>query len=200
MAVPPSSANPQQPSSAIGLLRGSSLSGKISGTQIVNKTADQSTPEPNSIPPFPLSADDAIKWFGSYLNDFEKLEMQAFSHEIYYLGQNCRKKIRGHLIKQGPPEAMQRHKARLKQMNIFNHGYDDDQGDYQVVLKDHLGYRYEVLEFLGQGSFGQAIKCFDHKTKESIALKIIRNKKKFQYQAGIELKILKYLNHHDKYD
>lgn len=168
--------------------------------QIVNKTADQSTPEPNSIPPFPLSADDAIKWFGSYLNDFEKLEMQAFSHEIYYLGQNCRKKIRGHLIKQGPPEAMQRHKARLKQMNIFNHGYDDDQGDYQVVLKDHLGYRYEVLEFLGQGSFGQAIKCFDHKTKESVALKIIRNKKKFQYQAGIELKILKYLNHHDKYD
>jgi dual specificity tyrosine-phosphorylation-regulated kinase 2/3/4 len=34
-------------------------------------------------------------------------------------------------------------------MNIFNHGYDDENGDYQVILKDHLGYRYEVLEFLG---------------------------------------------------
>ena len=68
------------------------------------------------------------------------------------------------------------------------------------MLKDHLGYRYEVLEFLGQGSFGQAIKCMDHKNGEIVALKIIRNKKKFQYQAGIELKILKYLNFHDKHD
>ena len=33
-----------------------------------------------------------------------------------------------------------------------------------------------------------------------VAIKIIRNKKKFQYQAGIELKTLKYLNMHDKYD
>lgn len=66
-------------------------------------------------------------------------------------------------------------------MNIFNHGYDDEQGDYQVILKDHLGYRYEVHEFLGQGSFGQAIKCYDHKTGEDVAIKIIRNKKKFQY-------------------
>lgn len=32
------------------------------------------------------------------------------------------------------------------------------------------------------------------------AIKIIRNKKKFQYQAGIELKTLKFLNNHDKYD
>lgn len=64
-------------------------------------------------------------------------------------------------------------------MGIFNHGYDDEEGDYLVVLRDHLGYRYEVLEFLGQGSFGQAIKCLDHKTKETVAVKIIRNKKKF---------------------
>jgi dual specificity tyrosine-phosphorylation-regulated kinase 2/3/4 len=69
-----------------------------------------------------------------------------------------------------------------------------------VVVKDHLGYRYEVLEFLGQGSFGQAISCLDHKTKETVAVKLIRNKKKFQYQAGIELRILQYLNYHDPDD
>jgi dual specificity tyrosine-phosphorylation-regulated kinase 2/3/4 len=85
-------------------------------------------------------------------------------------------------------------------MGIHNHGYDDAEGDYQVVLHDHLGYRYEILEFLGQGSFGQAIKCLDHKTKEILAVKLIRNKKKFQYQAGIELRILKYLNFHDPND
>jgi dual specificity tyrosine-phosphorylation-regulated kinase 2/3/4 len=31
-------------------------------------------------------------------------------------------------------------------------------------MKDHIGFRWEVIEFLGKGSFGQALKCFDHKT------------------------------------
>lgn len=33
-----------------------------------------------------------------------------------------------------------------------------------------------------------------------MALKIIRNKKKFQHQAGVELRVLKLLNTNDKYD
>lgn len=36
----------------------------------------------------------------------------------------------------------------------FNHGYDDEKGDYKVVLNDHIGYRYEVIECIGKGSFG----------------------------------------------
>ncbi len=48
-------------------------------------------------------------------------------------------------------------------------------------MKDHIGYRYEVLDFLGKGSFGIALKCFDHKLKEEIALKVIKNKKKYYY-------------------
>ena len=63
--------------------------------------------------------------------------------------------------------------------NEFNYGYDDEKGDYKVVLKDHIGYRYEVLEFIGRGSFGQALKCFDHKTKDMVAVKIVKNKKKY---------------------
>jgi dual specificity tyrosine-phosphorylation-regulated kinase 2/3/4 len=68
---------------------------------------------------------------------------------------------------------------RLKQMNIFNYGFDDDQGDYKTVTLDHIGYRFEVLDHLGSGSFGQAVQCLDHKTGETLAVKIIRNKKKF---------------------
>ena len=44
------------------------------------------------------------------------------------------------------------------------------------VLGDHLAYRYEMLELLGKGSFGQVIKAFDHKTQQYVAIKIIRNK------------------------
>jgi len=48
-------------------------------------------------------------------------------------------------------------------------------------MKDHIGYRYEVLSFIGKGSFGTALRCFDHKNKEEVALKIVKNKKKYQY-------------------
>ena len=44
------------------------------------------------------------------------------------------------------------------------------------------------------------MKCLDYKTGNEVAVKIIRNKKKFQYQAGMELKILKYLNENDPTD
>lgn len=46
------------------------------------------------------------------------------------------------------------------------------------VLHDHIAYRYEVLEVIGKGSFGQVLKCLDHKTNEMVAIKIIRNKKR----------------------
>lgn len=85
-------------------------------------------------------------------------------------------------------------------MDIHNYGYDDENGDYKTMMLDHLGYRYEVTDQLGSGSFGQALQCLDHMTGQKVALKIIRNKKKFQYQAGMELKILLYLNKHDKSD
>ena len=60
-------------------------------------------------------------------------------------------------------------------------GYDDERGDYNYVPGDHIAYRYEIQEVLGKGSFGQVIKCFDHKTKDSVAAKIIRNKKRFHH-------------------
>jgi dual specificity tyrosine-phosphorylation-regulated kinase 2/3/4 len=40
-------------------------------------------------------------------------------------------------------------------------------------------YRYEIVGKLGKGSFGQVVKAFDHKNKEFVALKVIRNKKRF---------------------
>ncbi len=90
------------------------------------------------------------------LTDFEKTEILDFQ-TIYTIGMGS-KKIQG------------------KPGSKYNYGYDDDQGDYRVVPGDHLGYRFEVVDFLGKGSFGQALRCIDHKTGEIVAVKIIRNK------------------------
>nr|KIR45284.1 CMGC/DYRK/DYRK2 protein kinase [Cryptococcus bacillisporus CA1280] len=71
----------------------------------------------------------------------------------------------------------------------YNHGYDDERGDYLVVEGDHLCYRYEVV-----------VQCRDHKTGRSVAVKIIRNKKRFHTQALVEVKILQQLVEWDPED
>ncbi|OCF34204.1 CMGC/DYRK/DYRK2 protein kinase [Kwoniella heveanensis BCC8398] len=83
---------------------------------------------------------------------------------------------------------------------VYNHGYDDERGDYIVVEGDHLCFRYEVVGVLGKGSFGQVVQCRDHKTGGSVAVKIIRNKKRFHTQALVEVKILEQLVEWDPED
>ncbi|KAK9239856.1 kinase-like domain-containing protein [Lipomyces kononenkoae] len=81
-----------------------------------------------------------------------------------------------------------------------NFGFDDDRGDYKIIVGDHLAYRYEIRGILGKGSFGQVVKCIDHKTGDSTAVKIIRNKKRFHTQALVETKILQNLREWDPED
>jgi dual specificity tyrosine-phosphorylation-regulated kinase 2/3/4 len=108
---------------------------------------------------------------GQYLSEYERKEIQDYSL-IYFVGAKSKKKM-----------------ATLDN-STNNHGYDDDRGDYLVVNHDHLAYRYEVIDTLGKGSFGQVLQCRDHCTGDSVAIKIIRNKKRFHHQALVEIKIL----------
>jgi dual specificity tyrosine-phosphorylation-regulated kinase 2/3/4 len=41
-----------------------------------------------------------------------------------------------------------------------------------------LDYRYEIVKKLGKGSFGIVVRAFDHKLKEFVALKVLKNKKR----------------------
>ena len=53
--------------------------------------------------------------------------------------------------------------------------FDDEEGYYNIVLGDHINYRYEIIKILGKGSFAQVVQARDHMKKREIALKITRN-------------------------
>jgi dual specificity protein kinase YAK1 len=57
--------------------------------------------------------------------------------------------------------------------------------------------RYLILEFLGQGTFGQVVKCLNIKTNDLVAIKIIKNQKSYYNQGKSEVRILKKLNEKD---
>jgi dual specificity tyrosine-phosphorylation-regulated kinase 2/3/4 len=125
-----------------------------------------------------MDCEAAVSRHGTCLSDFERDEICNFG-VVYYLGQNCENKIKAPV-----PGGV-------------NSGFDDERGDYTVVMKDHINYRYEVLSTLGRGSFGQVVKTYDHRTGNHVAVKIIRNKKRFHQQAEVEIKVLCHLRDRD---
>lgn len=50
---------------------------------------------------------------------------------------------------------------------------------------------------MGRGAFGVVLRCFDHKNKEHVAIKILKNWKKLHKQGKIEIKILETLRDND---
>lgn len=86
----------------------------------------------------------ALKHFSADLTDYEKGEILGYP-QICFIGRHGIKKVESSCLED------------------HNNGYDDENGDYNIVIGDHIAYRYEVVELLGSGSFGQCVKVIDHK-------------------------------------
>jgi len=125
-----------------------------------------------------MTPEQSMKLYMHKLTTFEHHEVFNFP-QIYFVGPNAKKR-------QGVVGGAN------------NNGYDDDQGSYILVPHDHIHYRYEVLKVIGKGSFGSVVKAYDHKAQLHVALKIIRNEKRFHRQAAEEIRILEHLRKQDK--
>lgn len=95
------------------------------------------------------------------------------------------------------------HKEILKYKNIYFFGpdakksqriYTDNEGFYIININDHISYRYEILEILGSGSFGQVVKCLDYKSQELVALKILKKNIRFKKSGELEFNMIKLLS------
>ena len=153
-----------------------------------NSSRSSSPLKPTSLSPttlfsslaLPITGSKALQLFQPQLTTYEHGEILDYK-EVYCLGLRASKE-----------------KVSCQLTTQPNNGYDDDRGDYRVLIGDHVAYRYEVLAVLGKGSFGQVLKVRDGKTQELLALKMIRNKSRFHHQAAVEVKLLRYLCDKDK--
>lgn len=71
-------------------------------------------------------------------------------------------------------------------------------GEYQLIKNELLcspyNNQYEVLEFLGKGTFGQVVKAWKKGTNEIVAIKILKKHPSYVRQGQIEVSILSQLS------
>ncbi|EKX35447.1 hypothetical protein GUITHDRAFT_118363 [Guillardia theta CCMP2712] len=85
-----------------------------------------------------------------------------------------------------------------KPSEIEGEGHDNREADLVIYVNDELvsstsGRKYVVIDKLGQGTFGQVVKCLGE-NDEHFAVKIVRNKPAYTNQALVENMILSIIN------
>ena len=125
---------------------------------------------------FPMDPRIALIHFSKNLTEYEKTEILNYE-TIYWM----------------PSVESKQKKPKNSQINFEgdnNYGYDNEKNEYITEVGAHVAYRFEIQEICGKGSFGQVFLCKDHKNKEKVALKILRNKQRLYKQGLVEAKIL----------
>lgn len=107
----------------------------------------------------PISGGEILEKYPSLLTDYEKNEILDYE-EVYFLGE-LNKKIKGN--------------------------FRDDEGIYQGTYGDHLAYRFEILDTLGQGTFGKVYKCLDRKHDLKVAIKVLHKSCRMKKLASNEI-------------
>lgn len=126
----------------------------------------------------PIKSSIVKQKYSRYLTIYEQREIVKYP-DVYFIGESA-KKINNNLSSNN------------------NYGFDSPTANYKVLIGDHIKYRYEIKSILGSGVFGQVLKCYDHKDKINVALKIIINTPQMHEQGQVEATVLKKLTEEDK--
>jgi dual specificity tyrosine-phosphorylation-regulated kinase 2/3/4 len=127
-------------------------------------------PVPKDKDKFPLSPDEVLQHYSSSLSTWEQAEVLDYP-KVYFIGKATGQKTLD---------------------------FDTDQGYYKIITNDHIGFRYEIVNSIGKGAFGEVIQVFDHCDKKTVAIKIVKNQLKISAQARTEINILNHINSIDR--
>lgn len=137
-----------------------------------------------------------------YLSAFEQVEIKSYPH-VWFVGKPGVTKPVPRRAGTVPPENIRLANANRESNENSNDDEWDDPHDVVFVdhtrhysglaLGDHLGFRFEICSTLGKGTFAKVVKCLDHKTGQSVAVKVTRNARRFKQQVRSEIKILNLL-------
>ncbi|KAH9636154.1 hypothetical protein HF086_007106 [Spodoptera exigua] len=159
----------------------------------------------------------ALKLYGDRLSEWERNEVRKYP-EVWFLGLDSNKvqaranlpnncgfddengsynKVRIHVEVN---ESLMYGKNLPFRCQMINKeiGRNDRFRKISIQDYDQVEGKYEILEVIGKGSFGQVIRAQDHRTGTQVAIKIIRNKKRFHHQALVEVRVLDHLRLKDK--
>lgn len=118
----------------------------------------------------PLTPQQAIFLYNNLLSEADKCEMKTYD-EIFYLGAKA-------------------HKLKHSKVLISN-------SSLKFSVNDHISYRYQVIDFLGNGTFGAVLKTFDHELVQHNAVKIIKTDEYCFTAIKQEIKILTHIKEND---
>jgi hypothetical protein len=144
-----------------------------------------------------LSPATVLRNYAAHFTAAEKDEIQHYPR-IYHLGLSQAQRS-AHLRAVANVSITRQSKevssvpASATTSGVVNTTYDTADGTYRAITGDQLRYRYEILQLLGRGSFGEVYRCRDHKSGVDVAVKVIKSTAPFCAQADKELDILQYL-------
>jgi len=110
----------------------------------------------------PMSGVNAYENYRNFLSEREEFEIQTVM-EVYYIR----------------PTPVYSKKPLLISSNVFSFQKDD-----------HIAFRYQQLQVVGEGSYGVVVKCLDHKYNENVAIKMIKDLRKIHDQLILEKDLL----------
>eukprot|EP00357_Protocruzia_adherens_P032055 CAMPEP_0115047052 /NCGR_PEP_ID=MMETSP0216-20121206/49095_1 /TAXON_ID=223996 /ORGANISM="Protocruzia adherens, Strain Boccale" /LENGTH=604 /DNA_ID=CAMNT_0002430211 /DNA_START=17 /DNA_END=1834 /DNA_ORIENTATION=- len=76
----------------------------------------------------------------------------------------------------------------------------EDEGHFSYMIGDFITKKYKITKFLGDGTFGRVLECFDKDKGETVAIKIVRAVERYVEAAEIEVDILKKISDRDRHD
>jgi dual specificity tyrosine-phosphorylation-regulated kinase 2/3/4 len=130
----------------------------------------RSQPQYPTLPDAPLDPVEALSRYQQIMTEPEREDINHY-REIYYIRQNM-------------PSAQ----SHMLVMPDF----------FPFVPGDHIRFQFQQISELGRGAFGSVIKCYDHRNRRIVAIKLIRMVARQREQIEMESEILQFLMQRDE--